>query len=118
MILLYIFSYLSPFITRSWTVYSMKVLNKIIQKVELPREFINSYIKHCINSYKQETRKDLKTRLARLISIFITNLLENEHLSHDIIPPEVIFFIFKINRLRNYLQKSKRMMMLPDYNRN
>lgn len=68
----------------------MQVLNKIIQKVDLPKEFIDSYIKHCIQNYRQEMKKDLKTRLARIISIFVLNLMDNEHYSFDAsIPPEV-----------------------------
>ena len=82
-------SYLSPFITQPWTVNSMDVLNKIIQKVELPNEFIFSYIKHCINNYKSENDKMLKIRLARIIAIFITNLIEYEHLIFDKMPQEV-----------------------------
>lgn len=88
---------MSPFITQPWTVNSMDVLNKIIQKVELPNEFIFSYIKHCINNYKQETDKILKIRLARIIAIFITNLIEYEHLILDRIPLEVI--MININTL-------------------
>lgn len=88
-----IFSYLSPFVTKTWSIASMQVLNKIIQKVELPKEFIDSYIKHCINNYKQETRKDMKHRLVRIIAIFVTNLIEHEHLVFDSIPNEVNIFI-------------------------
>jgi hypothetical protein len=67
----------------------MQVLNKIIQKVDLPKEFIDSYIKHCVTSYKLESKKDMKTRLARIIAIFVTNLIENEHLAFDTIPIEL-----------------------------
>jgi hypothetical protein len=76
--------------TRPWSVYSMQVLSKIIQKVELPKEFIESYIKHCIAGYKNETKKDMKIRFARIISIFLMNLIEHEHLYFDTIPSEVI----------------------------
>lgn len=71
----------------------MDVLNKIIQKVELPNEFIFSYLKHCINNYKAENDKMLKIRLARIIAIFITNLIEFEHLVFDKIPIEVRLII-------------------------
>ena len=67
----------------------MQVLSKIIQKVDLPKEFIDSYIKHCIAGYKQEPKKEYKVRFARIISIFVTNLIENEHLYFDTIPSEV-----------------------------
>lgn len=67
----------------------MQVLNKIIQKIELPKEFISSYIRHVIHGHKMETKKDMKVRLARIIAIFITNLLDNEHICNDAIPGEV-----------------------------
>ncbi len=71
----------------------MQVLNKIIQKVELPKEFIDSYIKHFINNHKQD-KKEMKVRSARLLAIFITNLLEHEHIVLDSVPQEVIIFKF------------------------
>lgn len=67
----------------------MQVLYTIIQKVELPKEFIDSYIKHCINEYKQDTKKDSKERSARIIAFFVNNLLENEHLILDTVPQDV-----------------------------
>jgi hypothetical protein len=70
----------------------MQVLNKIIQKVDLPKEFIDSYIKHCISSYRQETKKDYKIRHARIIAIFVTNLIEHEHFYFDSIPHEVFIY--------------------------
>jgi hypothetical protein len=66
----------------------MQVLNKIIQKVELPKEFIDSYIKHAINNHKQD-KKEQKLRSARLLAIFIMNLIEHEHIIIDKIPLEV-----------------------------
>ena len=69
----------------------MQVLSKIIQKVDLPKEFIESYIKHCISGYKNESKKDMKIRFARIISIFVLNLIENEHLFFDVVPVEVIY---------------------------
>ena len=74
--------------TKQTSVYSMQVLNKIIQKVELPKEFIDSYIKHFINNHKQD-KKEMKVRSARLLAIFITNLIEHEHIVLDTTPPEV-----------------------------
>ncbi len=67
----------------------MQVLSKIIQKVDLPKEFIESYIKHCITGYRNEAKKDLKVRFARIISIFVMNLIENEHLFFEVVPVEV-----------------------------
>jgi hypothetical protein len=67
----------------------MRVLNNIIQKVDLPKEFIDSYIKHCINEYKNDPKKDSKERSARIIAFFINNLLENDHLVFETVPQDV-----------------------------
>jgi hypothetical protein len=86
----------------------MQVLNKIIQKVDLPKEFIDSYIKHCIASYRQETKKDYKIRHARIIAIFVTNLIEHEHFYFDSIPHEVCISYLKLfNSWKNYASKIK-----------
>ena len=82
-------NYLSLFFERTWTVNSMKVVNKIIQKVEMPEAFIISYLKHIIKNYRNETKKESKTRVARLTAFFILNLLEHEHITIDMIPVEI-----------------------------
>lgn len=87
------YSYLLPFVKNDFNTNAMKVLSKIIQYVELPKIFINSYIKHVIANFKNETKKDVKTKMARLIAFFITNLIEHEHLNKESdIPNEVKFF--------------------------
>ena len=79
--------YLSEFLTKNWSVNSMKVISKIIQRIELPDIFI--YLQHLMDNYKNEKKKESKTRLARLTAFFISNLIEHEHLGKNIIPEEV-----------------------------
>ena len=81
--------YLTLFLENTWTVNSMKVANKIIQKVEMPEAFITTYLKHIIENYKNEKKKENKTRLARLTAFFITNLLDHEHISIKMIPVQI-----------------------------
>ena len=91
----------------------MQVLNKIIQKVDLPKEFIDSYIKHCVKNYKDELKKDMKGRLARIIAIFVTNLIENEHLAFETIPAELEELCAdnkKVDEITKLIQK----LNLPD----
>lgn len=82
-------NFLNPLIEKPWTVNSMKVVNKLIQKVDMPEPFIKVYIKHIINNYKNEKRKESKVRVARLIAFFINNLLEHEHITIKLVPPEI-----------------------------
>ena len=82
-------NYLSLFLERAWTVNSMKVVNKLIQKVEMPKQFIICYLRHIIKSYKDEAKQENKTRIARLAAFFILNLSEHEHINIDMIPKEI-----------------------------
>ena len=81
--------YLSEFLTKNWSVNSMKVISKIIQRIELPDIFIKKYLQHLMDNYKNEKKKESKTRLARLTAFFISNLIEHEHLGKNVIPEEV-----------------------------
>jgi len=81
--------YLTLFIDRKWTINSLKVINKLIQKIEFPPEFITSYLKHIIKNFDSETKKEQKNRLAKLISFFLINLLDHEHITIDMIPPSI-----------------------------
>ena len=81
--------YLTLFLENTWTVNSMKVANKIIQKVEMPEAFITTYLKHIIENYKNEKKKENKTTLARLTAFFITNLLDHEHINIKMIPVQI-----------------------------
>ena len=73
--------YLTLFLDRDWSVNSLKVVNKLIQKIEFPSQFITGYLKHIIKNYESEGKKDQKNRLAKLISFFILNLLDHEHIT-------------------------------------
>jgi hypothetical protein len=91
----------------------MKVANKIIQKVEKPEAFITTYLRNIIENYKNEKKKENKTRLARLTAFFITNLLEHEHINIKMIPTEIKeIFLEKtkdedIQRLQNKINQMK-----------
>ena len=81
--------YLSLFLEQNWSVNSLKVVNKLIQKIEFPSQFITGYLKHIIKNYENETKREQKTRLAKLISFFILNLLDHEHINIDMIPSSI-----------------------------
>ena len=66
----------------------MEVINKIIQKVELPIEFVHRYIRHCMDGARAE-QKNLKGRSVRMVAFFINNLLDHGHLVTDGIMNEV-----------------------------
>lgn len=81
--------YLEIFLQKKWTVKSLIVISKILQKCDMPEKFICSYLNHIIQNCTEESQSDSRTRLAKLISIFITNLVENDHIKVEIIPTTV-----------------------------
>ena len=99
--------YLTLFLEKNWSVNSLKVVNKLIQKIEFPAQFITSYLKHILKNFESEPKKDQKVRLGRLISFFILNLLDHEHISINMIPPS-------INSLFNEKNKDKDILKLQE----
>ena len=106
--------YLTLFLYKDWSVNSLKVVNKLIQKIEFPSQFITGYLKHIIKNFENEPKKDQKSRLAKLISFFILNLLDHEHITVSMIPttinslfneknrdPDIIKLQEKLNTLKN-----------------
>ena len=81
--------YLTLFIEKAWSVNSLKIINKLIQSVELPSCFIKLYLQHIIKQYKEQNTIEQKLRLAKLFSFFILNLLTHEHITVDVIPTSI-----------------------------
>ena len=79
-------SYLSLFIEKTWSVNSLKIINKLIQIIEFPSCFIKLYMIHVIKEYKKQNNLSEKERLSKLFSFFVLNLLNHEHITVDIIP--------------------------------
>ena len=97
-------AYLNLFLEKKWTINLLKVINKLIQQIDFPRQFITAYLKHLIECYESETKKETKVRLAKLIAFFLINLLDHEHITTDMIP-ETISVIFNEKSKDNDIQK-------------
>jgi hypothetical protein len=99
-------SYLLPFLTYNPTENSMKVLNKIINKISVPKSFINNYIKNSISFYTKEPNVNEKIKRAKFIAYFINKLIENNILSkNDDIPNEINCLFENDNEEINNLKK-------------
>jgi len=81
--------YLNLFLEKKWSINLLKVVNKLIQKIDFPRQFITTFLKHMITCYENEQKKESKVRLAKLISFFLLNLLDHEHITTDMIPESI-----------------------------
>jgi hypothetical protein len=90
-------AYLNLFLEKKWTINLLKVINKLIQQIDFPRQFITAYLKHIIVCYETETKKESKIRLSKLIAFFLINLLDHEHITTDMIPESIsVIFSEKI----------------------
>ena len=81
--------YLGLFLEKKWTINSLKVINKLIQKIDLPKQFITSYLKHAVKCYENETKKDMKARFVKVVAFFLLNLLDHEHITEEVIPESI-----------------------------
>ena len=86
----------------------MKVLSKIINKISIPKSFINNYIENAISFYENETNKNEKIKRAKFIAHFINKLVENNFLTKTDEIPSKINCLFEIdneeiNNLKNKL---------------
>jgi hypothetical protein len=108
-------NYMALFLIRKWSVNSMKVINKLIQRIAFPPEFISSYLKYIIIQFKNETNVYTKERLGKIFGFFILNLLNHNHITIDMIPPS-------INLLFNEEYNDKEILLLRkkiyEYRRN
>ena len=85
----YFSDYLYLFITRKWSINSLKVMNKLFQKVEFPEQYIYCYFIHCIYELKKENNKTNKIRMRKIFSFFLCNLLDHGHITIECIPPSI-----------------------------
>ena len=91
------YSYLIPFLTSNPTENSIKVLNKIIINISVPKSYINNYIKNAITFYLQEPNKNEKIKKAKFIAFFINKLFENNIYTKDDEMPNEINHLFEID---------------------
>ena len=86
-----------PFLTYNPTENSMKVLQKIINKISVPKSFINNYIKNVISFYIKENNINEKIKRGKFIAHFINKLIENNILTKDDEIPKEINYLFEID---------------------
>ena len=82
-------NYMMLFLDKKWSVNSMKVINKLIQRIAFPPQFISLYLKYIIVQFKKEINMHTKERLGKIFGFFILNLLNHNHITIDMIPPSI-----------------------------
>lgn len=84
----------------------MLVLSKIINKISVPKSFINNYINNAISFYEKENNKNEKIKRAKFIALFINKLIENNNLTKNDEIPSQVNCLFEIdNEEINNLKK-------------
>ena len=81
--------YLVIFLEKEFSINFLLTLDFIIQKIELPDNFIIACFKHIIVEIKKESDKLQQKRFKKLFCFFILNLLDFEHITIDIIPNSI-----------------------------
>ncbi len=106
-------NYIYCFLKNKFSIKSLYVMFKLILRIDFPSRFLYHYFDHIIDEYKLEINLNNKKRIARFLSCMICNLLENEHITFEAVPPSIKEFFkenfndSKISELEKMINNSK-----------
>jgi len=77
--------YLSVLLQIDVTLHSMELVNRLTSQCKLPSDFLRQYIHACLRTCQQMPDQYMRTRLVRLVCVFISSLLRNNIVSGDVL---------------------------------